>query len=283
MATTPPEPNTPKTFGAPVRLLGWGGGATLALAALALTLQTEAGTQQLQSAFATVTPPQVVAKANLAPPAPEKDAETKRLETLVLALANDRERLSARIASLERNLEDMTGSIKQQQAAIAATAKPAAPLPPAPILTAPAIAPLAMAPIPEAAAQATTPWHGNVSPQAASSEPVPLPPSRVASAPAVETTDEPPRKPEVGIDLGGAANLDILNARWAAVKANFGPLLGGLYPRAAQNHRPGTSDYRLLVGPLPTNAAAAQLCARFVAARITCRTTKFDGEKLAQR
>ena len=169
----------------------------------------------------------------------------------------------------------MTGSIKQQQAALAA--KPAAP---PPVIAAPVIAPLAMAPAPDAATP-PSPWHGNVSPQAASPDPVPQ--TRVASAPAVETAEEPPRKAEVGIDLGGAANLDILNARWMAVKANFGPMLSGLYPRAAQNHRQGSSDYRLMVGPLPNNATAAALCARFVAARITCRTTKFDGEKLAQR
>jgi hypothetical protein len=277
MAIAEPDKTvTPQASSAPVRLLGWGGGATLALGVLALTLQTEAGSQQLRTAFATTSPPQVVAKVETkveAPPAPpEKDAETKRLETLVLALANDRERLNARIAGLERSLEDMTGSIKQQQAALAA--KPATP---PPVIAAPVIAPLTMAPARDATP--SSPWHGNVAPQAAD----PVPQTKVASAPAVETPDEPPRKPEVGIDLGGAANLDVLNARWVAVKANFGPMLSGLYPRAAQNHRQGSSDYRLIVGPLPNNATAAALCARFVAARITCRTTKFDGEKLAQR
>ncbi len=68
-----------------------------------------------------------------------------------------------------------------------------------------------------------------------------------------------------------------------AVKANFGPLLGGLHPLAARDRRPGITNYRLLIGPLPTHAAAAQLCARFAAVRVTCRSAKFDGEEMAQR
>jgi hypothetical protein len=280
MATLP-RPDKPKTASsAPVRLVGWGGAATLALAALALTLQSEAGSERLQTAFAAPAPPQVVAKAEpkaeLPPAAPEKDAETKRLELLVLALAADRERQSARIASLERNLEDMTGSIKQQ---VAIAAKAVVP-PPAP--AAPVIMPLAMAPVSQPAASA---WPGNAPPQAdaPAAEAVPLPPERVVATLPVSEAAEPPRKPEVGIDLGGAANMDVLNARWAAVKANFGPMLAGLYPRAAERHRQTGSDYRLIAGPLPTNAAAVQLCARFVAARITCRAVKFDGERMVQR
>jgi hypothetical protein len=281
MATLP-KPNKPKTArSAPVRLVGWGGAATLALAALALTLQSEAGSERLQTAFAEPAPPQVVAKAEpkaeLPSAAPEKDAETKRLELLVLALAADRERQSARIASLERNLEDMTGSIKQQ---VAAAAKAITPPPaPPPVLAAPVITPLAMAPV----SQPATTWPGSPPPQAETpaAEAVPLPPERLAALPATEP--EPPRKPEVGIVLGGAANLDVLNARWVAVKANFGPMLAGLYPRAAERHRPTGSDYRLIAGPLPNNAAAVQLCAKFVAARVTCRAVKFDGERMVQR
>ncbi|MSP33024.1 MAG: hypothetical protein EXR03_09435, partial [Pseudolabrys sp.] len=54
------------------------------------------------------------------------------------------------------------------------------------------------------------------------------------------------------------------------------------HPLARHNSRPGSTDYRLLVGPLPNAAAAANLCARFSAARVNCRTTKYDGERLAQ-
>lgn len=278
MATLP-KPEKPKTASsAPVRLVGWAGGATLALAALALTLQTETGSDRLQTAFAATAPPQIVAKVELPAPASERDAEIKRLEALVVALAADRERQGARIASLERNLEETTGSIKQQVAIAAKAITP--PPPPAPV--APVIMPLAMAPMSQ---PATPAWSGNdKQPEPPATELVPLPPERVvASLPVADAAPEPPRKPEIGIDLGGAANMDVLNARWIAVKANFGPMLAGLYPRAAERHRQNGLDYRLIAGPLPNNAAAVQLCAKFVAARITCRAVKFDGERMVQR
>ncbi|MEI9805869.1 MAG: hypothetical protein WDN48_17625 [Pseudolabrys sp.] len=60
-------------------------------------------------------------------------------------------------------------------------------------------------------------------------------------------------------------------------------MLAGMRPLAARDRRPGATDLRLLVGPLANPAAAAALCARFAAVRVTCRTTKFDGEQLAQR
>lgn len=285
MATQTPKPENPNpALSAPVRLVGWAGAATLAVAVLALTLQSEAGSERLQSALATTASPQTVARAEPPAPAAETDTEVKRLEALVLALAADRERESARIASLERNLEDMTGSIKQQVTVAAKAAVP--PPPPAPV--APIIAPLAMAPLSQPATTEAG-WSGNNAPQntpqaeAPATAPVPLQPERVVATLPVAEAPEQPRKPEIGIDLGGAANLDVLNARWAAVKANFGPMLPGLYPRAAQSHRPHSSEYRLIAGPLPTNAAAVQLCAKFVAARVTCRAVKFDGERMVQR
>jgi hypothetical protein len=291
LVTTPSQPEAPKprTSSALVRVGGWAGGAILAVALLTLTAQTDVGSERLRDMVAALTPPPSVAKVDVAPdrtePPPENSAEIKRLETLVLALANDRDRLHTRIASLERKLEDTTGSIKQQQANLAAkvaasAAPPAAspPAPPAPQQVVPIFAPLSMA----STVESISSWPANATPQASPTEAVPLPPVRVTLAPVDEPADEAPRKPEIGIDLGGAANLDILNARWAAVKANFGPQLAGLYPRAIRSDRPG-AEYRLLAGPLPTNAAAAQTCARFVTARVTCRTVRFEGERLVQR
>lgn len=261
--------------GALVRLGGWAGAALLAVGLLALTAQTEIGSERLHSVLALASAQPAIAKAELPP---ENDAEIRRLETLVLALTDDRERLSNRIANLERKLEDTTGSIKQQQATLAA--KVASP-PPAPAM--PILAPLSMPP----AAVAAGSWPAPALPPAetvtAAPAPVsvPLPPERVALVPAEEP--EGPRKPEIGIDLGGAANLEVLNARWAAVKANFGPQLAGLYPRAQTTNRSGSANYRLLAGPLPNTATAAQVCAHFITARITCRTVRFEGERLVQR
>lgn len=312
----PPEPDLPnirkhlRDKGPLWRLGAWGSVAAVALAALAITTQTENGSERLQLAFAPEhQPSRAVATAEVAPRPVEKDPETQRLEAQVRALAADRDRLTVRLASLERSLDDMTGSIKRQatQEAVASAAKSPAPVPSAPAIIQraaasvpapsppsnapeasiatppPAIAPLAM----PGRIDVPAPWFVAPAPQTASpaAEPVPLPPTRVASAPASEPAIERPRpaKAEFGVDIGGAPSLEVLNLRWAAVKANFGPLLNGLHPLAVHNHRPGSTDYRLLVGPLPNAAVASQLCARFVAARVTCRTARFDGEQLVQR
>ncbi len=300
--SAPPQANLPasgkrlRDRSALWRLCAWGGSATIALAAVAMITQTESGAERLQLALFQKEPPaRAVPMADVAPRVVENDAETKRLQAQIRTLAADRDRLTARIASLEHSLDDITGSIKRQ-AELVAVAQAASP-PPAPQAAAPppapavASAPLASAPpviTPLAtppSADAAAPWPQTPSSQTATPEPVPLPPMRVAAAPANEPAAEPPppRKPELGVDLGGAPNLVVLNARWAAVKANFGPLLTGLYPVAAHGLRPGATDYRLVVGPVPNAAAAAQLCARFAAARVNCRPAKFDGERLAQR
>jgi hypothetical protein len=243
------------------RLSAWGCAAAVALAALAITTQTEGGSERLALALAPGNPPVLAAEmADLKRRALEKDAETKRLESQVQTLASDRDRLVTRLASIERNLDDMTGSIKRQAAA-------------AP----PALSPLTMSPGTSAAPPATAPTQiATPAP-----DPVPLPPVRTATA--AEAPAEPPAKSEFGVDLGGASTMDVLGARWSAVKANFGPLLIGLHPLAAHDPRPGSTAYRLVVGPVANPAAAMQLCNRFAAARVTCRTAKFDGEQLAQR
>jgi hypothetical protein len=99
------------------RLLGWGGVACLALVAVVLTGQTEAGSRRLRLALDGSAEPAAVAAL---PRAGESSAETRRLVAQVHELTADRDRLNARIATLEHHLEDMTGSIKQQGEQIAA-------------------------------------------------------------------------------------------------------------------------------------------------------------------
>lgn len=260
----------------------WGGAATVALAAAVLITQTDIGAQRLQMVFATEPAAKPITQADFVPRS-DADAlkrETMRLESQVRELAADREKLNARIATLETSLSDMTGSIIRELAAVAA--KPATP---APTVSAPATAPPArLEPIAAAEAKneygpdATAATAADAQPQAAPplGEPIPLPPMRIASALMADPTGK-----EIGVDLGGARSLDIMQARWAAVKANFGPLLEGLHPVVARDTRPNMIPYRLVVGPLPNAAAAAQVCARFAASKVTCRTTKFAGEQLS--
>lgn len=311
----PPEPDLPNIRkhlrARPLsRLLGWGSAATVALAAVALASQSEDGRRRLQMAIAYVSAP-ARAVAQLPPSSLQAEANTRHLAAQLRELAADRDRLTARIAILERNLEDMTGSIKRQSeqppAAPAASTPPPAP---APVATIPPLPPLATpaigeatpgwqvvakppetaeaAPPPQAVELATPPQTvaqppaAEPVPQAAAPlpEPVPLPPVRVAAVPSEPVV---PPKPEYGIDLGSAASLEALRVHWASVKANYGPLLVGLRPLAAAHPRyPSGVIYRLVAGPLPNVAEATQLCARFPPLRTGCRPTKFIGAQLAE-
>lgn len=278
-------------------VLGWGGLALLALSALVLTSQTQSGSERLQQALGSIANEPVAAKTpepvrTVAGPASAKDdGETRRLEAQLRALEADRDRLTARIATLERNLEDMTGSIRAQAerpVPVAPAAAAPMPVPSAPLTipetrapdtrspqaSAPDTAPPSVAP-PAVPAPATPPQAS-----APALENVPMPPVRVAVA--RPTAEPPPVRAEYGIDLGGAPNADALRARWAAVKANFGPLLSGLHPVAVRDRRPGSTELRLVVGPLPNAAAARDLCAR-VGDQAACRTGRYDGEAFIPR
>jgi len=118
-----------------------------------------------------------------------------------------------------------------------------------------------------------------------------LPPIRLAAIPAsAQHVPQPPVPPravaarhEYGIELGVAPNVEKLRQRWAAVKANHGPLLEGLQPIAVRETRPGAKHVRLIAGPMPNLAAARQACARLVAARAACRPARFSAALVIQQ
>jgi len=286
MATeqTPLEPDLreprrrSREFNALLWLGGWGGAAAIALTALAIASQTKTAGDRLRQVFAINEP---AAIAQMPPRVTQLESDVQLLTAQVRALTVERDRLAGRIALLESSIDDMTGAIKRQAAATAAAlaAKTLPPAPSAPATTAPSAAanaspaapttpsPIAV-PAPKADAQTTAA--------------VPLPPTRVAAVSANEPAPPATNQNEFGLDLGGAATLDGIRQRWITVKASFGPLLSGMYPLAAREHRAGASGYRLVVGPLPNSPAATGLCAHFAAARTACKSVKFDGEQIAE-
>jgi len=261
-------------------LCGWGGATALALIVFAVASQTKTATERLRQIFALNEPSAV---AELPPRIAQLEVQTQFLTEQLRALATDRDRLTGRIALLESSLDDMTGVIKKQKAATdVLTAKtaaltanaPAAP----PALPANRFVPSAPNPPPAA----TSAGAGQTDLPTGSIDPVPLPPTRAAT-PANESEPSAPAPIEFGLDLGGAPTVDGVRQRWTTVKATFGPVLSGMYPLAARDHRAGSTGYRLVVGPLPNTAAATGLCAHFTAARTACRSVKFDGEQIVQR
>jgi hypothetical protein len=264
-------------------LCGWGGFTALALTALAIASQTETAGVRLRHIFPMN---ESSAIARMPPRVAQLETETQRLAAQVRALTTDRDRLAGRIALLESSIDDMTGAIKKQAAATAVAL--AAKVPP-PTLGAPATAPPAPSNPPGTnvtiAATETLASAAPPAPKADRALPqvVPLPPARVATVSI--TGPDPPatRQDNFGLDLGGGATIDAVRQRWSTVKANFGPLLGGMHPLAAHDQRPGATGYRLVVGPLPNSAAASSLCVHFSAARTACRAVKFDGEQIAEQ
>jgi len=265
-----------REFNSLMWLCGWGGVTAIALFAFAIASQTDTAGERLRRVFAAG---DTTAVAGMPPRVAQLESATQLLAAQVRALITERDRLSGSIALLESNIDDMSGAIKKQAAATAAVLA-AKDNPPTPNPKTQAVSPPGVGT--DKDTTASIPPNSFPKPDIASSS-VPMPPARIANASLLENDQPAPKQAEFGLDLGGGATVDGLRLRWLTVKANFGPLLSGLRPLAARDHRAGATGYRLVAGPLPNSAAAAGLCAHFVAARTACRAVKFEGEQIAQQ
>jgi hypothetical protein len=259
------------------RLAIWGGTATTALVMAVVagysgnaSRQSMAGASAVGAPSATGAPSVQKSDARTARldahPA-EMEPDTQRLADAVRVLAADRDQLVARIGTLERNLEDITGTIKRQDF------RPESRQEPRPESTAAAAAP----PAPPSGSPAAV----------AASQPQPSTPERVASAPAVTAGEAPAvmeaGRGEFGVDIGGAANFEGLRTLWASAKASNGVQFEGLHPAVAvrENGRSKGAELRLIVGPLADVEAAVRLCATLSGARRYCQPVAFEGQRLA--
>ena len=249
------------------RLGIWFALGTVAVLSAVISARSEAGGRRIAALLA----PEVPARAAKAPAQVpsrqlEQEAEQRRLSEAIRMLAVDRDRLLARVNTLERNLDDVTGSIAPARAA------PAAPPPasPAPVASAPAVnVPAVSAPPMSVAAPA--PIASSQSRVTAGHLATGLP----SAAESVAT------KTEFGIDLGGNASIEGLRTLWAALKASQPAMLDGLRPLIALREKAGSFELRLVAGPLTNASVAARLCAALAAAGQACQPTVFDGQRLA--
>jgi hypothetical protein len=240
-----------------IRLGVWISLATLAVLTVVLTARTETGVRRIASLL---TPAEQArgAKVQVARQS-DQEAEQRRLSEAVRVLAADRDRLQARLNTLERSLEDVTGSIPP------ASANPKPPAAPTQSVTAaplPAIPPIAQ---PGAGANQARVAAGHL----ATGTP--------SASESVAT------KTEFGVDVGGNASIEGLRSLWAALKASQPAMFEGLRPIIAvrEGQKPGTIELRLVAGPLPNASIAARLCAALSAANQACQPTVFDGQRLA--
>jgi hypothetical protein len=240
------------------RLGAWVSLATLAVIVVILVARTEGGIRRIA---ALLTPPEAARTSKapqLASRSADQDAEQRRLAEAIRNLTADRDRLAARLTVLERNLDEVTGSIPPK-------AVPQQP-PPAPVPSVTA-SPLAVPP-------------SQMSPPAATNQ------ARVAAghlATGTGAADSVATKTEFGVDVGGNASIEGLRSLWSTLKSAQPALFDGLRPVIAvrEGQKPGTIELRLVAGPLPNASIAARLCAALVAANQSCQPTVFDGQRLA--
>lgn len=241
-----------------IRLGVWIGLATVAVLTAVLTARTETGVRRIATLL---TPPAsergTKAPVQLASRQFDQEAEQRRLSETVRGLGADRDRLLARLNTLERNLDDVTGSIPPASA----TAR------------SPAASNIAAAPPPAPA---------TVQPNTAGSSQARVAAGHLATG-APAATDSVATRTEFGVDVGGNASIEGLRAAWTTLKASQPALFEGLRPVIAvrEGKTPGAIELRLVAGPLPNASIAARLCAALAAAGQTCQPTVFDGQRLA--
>jgi hypothetical protein len=239
----------PVTMGGLWRLVSWGTTAAACLLVAVLASRGVVGSQRAAVAVATIK-----TGTGVQPPAPaaqqpsfDAQTETKRLSEAVRELASENDQLKARLGMVEHSMDDVTGSIAQQQASQGNS--PAAP-----------------------AAAPPAPWPDGATP-------VPTTPAAIATvmAPAM------PLPMEYGADLGGGTSMAALRARWAGIRSAHPHVFDGLAPTVSlgQMAPPNRPELRLVVGPLPSADAAERLCASLGRSRLSCQPTIFGGQHVA--
>ena len=223
-----------------LRMFVWGLVAAVSLTLAIFAGSTEAGSDRAWHAALQLR--EVVMPSGIKPARPLDAVEGRKLAETVRVLTADRERLLARIAALENNVDDMTGSIRRVEKtarAVPTTIEqpfspvtalpPRPPAAPQPVLAAaqpaPVFAPVRQPPQP-AAAPAPAPgpaqplWPGCPPPQRRRRKRSPAPSTR--RTPQCLCRSPGPRKAgpaarrQFGLDLGGAPSEDALRPIWTA-------------------------------------------------------------------
>ncbi len=252
------------------RMTLWAATAACALLVAVLASRSELGAERIASVFLSGH-----RQAHLPAAAPPFDAqaEARRLADAIHDLGAENARLRTRLSAVEQNMNDITGSVEKQIAAVKIVA--AAPWPadakPEPI-TAADIASI-------------------MAPASGVDTPVPSPPQTApASVPASEphpTAELPPIAPppakEYGVDMGNALSIQVLHARWLGIRSAHAQLLAGLTPAVTLREIPRTKriELHLVVGPLASSEAAARLCLELAPYRLYCHPTVLASDRVA--
>jgi hypothetical protein len=293
------------------RLAAWASTAAMALFVAVIATRGDVGSDRVSGALASLhlasppshagpVPAQLASQAAPSSRGSDLDVTTRQLTQAVRVLTEDRDRLAARVTMLERNVDDLTGSISRQTAAKQAApqgsqaAQANQPIQSSPINQ---VTQASQGPPPSQsiqASQASAPWPSEPAPALTTPDTVvaavaPVVPPTAALPPSPLTPDPAAAAPAAtaayGVDLGGGRSAIALRARWTGIHAAHPQLFDGLEPVAAV--RPATktrpAELRLIVGPVTTPEAAAQLCALLAPFRVFCRPAEYGGDHLALR
>lgn len=242
--------------------LGWTLGAFTALGLVVIASTTDQGTDRLAELPDAVGA--VVARANV----PNQRVVASRNEQNLAILrdearrfATDRMKMEQRIAELERNVGDITGSIPQpgkvsqipqQQPPLASIQQPSIPQP-----------------LEDLPAQAPRPLQ-------------PLPKPVVEAAPTGQMTIA--TRSQFGADIGQDQSLSALRTRWQRLVERHGGIISSLEPVVSvREGNDGKVTLHLVIGPMADVSEAASLCARLRSTGTTCTPGTYDGQRLALR
>jgi len=243
------------------RLGAWISLATLAVMLVFFVARTETGIRRIAALLGPAEAARTSKAPQLANRPSDQEAEQRRLAEAVRTLTADRDRLAARLTILERNLDEVTGSIPP---AAAASRLPQVPVP----------------------GVATSPLPAPAASPAQASQPAPTNQTRIAAghlATGSGPGDSVATRTEFGVDIGGNASIEGLRSLWSTLKSGQPALLDGLRPIVAvrEGQKPGALELRLIAGPLPNASIAARLCAALSSAGQACQPAVFDGQRLA--
>ena len=231
----------------------WGASAAAALFIAVLSSRSEVGTQRLAAALHS-------GRTDPALRSFDAQAETARLSDAVRGLTADGEQIKSRLAVVEHDMDDVTGSIgKELEAATAARR-----FDDGPTIT-------------------------NTATVTASLMPAAVPPPMfVASSPAMAQSPADAAKAAksgYGVDIGSGLTILALRERWQTLRSAHPQLFAGLEPIVSVKDmaRANRVELRLVVGPFTEAAAAERLCASLTPVGLFCQPTIYDGQHLALR
>lgn len=214
----------------------------------------------------------------------ETQVEARRLAAAIETLNGDRDRIYARLSSVEQGFESVTGSIRNVEAAARAPSRSAEPLAaPATAPAQPATSPAeAAAPPPTIVSALSLPAQAETREKSAPAETIEPASDVWALGESSKTADTPVPATEFGIDLGASNSLDGLRRIWRTASSVHKAALGTLTPIVTvQDRGPRQAPLlRLVAGPLRNAADAARLCVMMMEKAKDCKTAVFDGQKL---